>query len=132
MIHTTLNPTALHDPTAWGYAHTAAIPAGAACVLVSGQYGSDPDGQLVSADFAAQVERAFANLEVALAAHELDLSHVAQLRTYVVAPDPDRLGVIGHSVGARWKGQPPTQTLLGVACLAMPGMLFEVEALAVR
>lgn len=132
MVHTTHNPPALHDPTAFGYAHTAVIPAGSACVLVSGQYGSSSDGSVVSTDFAAQVERAFDNLAVALAAHELELRHVAQLRTYVVAPDFDRLGVIGQTVGTRWKGQPPAQTLIGVASLAMPDMLFEVEALAVR
>lgn len=132
MAHTTLNPPALHDPSAFGYAHTAVIPAGSAWVLISGQYGSTSDGGVVSSDFAAQVERAFDNLAVALAAHELELRHVAQLRTYVVAPDFDRLGVIGQCVGTRWKGQPPTQTLIGVASLAMPDMLFEVEALAVR
>lgn len=132
MVHTTLNPPALHDPTAFGYAHTAAVPATSALVFVSGQYGSTPEGAVVSPEFAAQVQRAFDNLATALAAHDLTLADVVQLRTYVVGPDFERLGILGQTVGTRWNGKPPTQTLLGVASLAMPEMLFEVEAIAAR
>jgi enamine deaminase RidA (YjgF/YER057c/UK114 family) len=132
MPHTIVNPEGLHDPTHFGYSHTARIPAGTELVLVAGQYGSAADGNLVSADFAEQVRQAFRNLGVALAAHGLDLSHVVQLRTYVVQPDFDRLGVVGQAVQAGCGGVPPTQTLLGVSSLAMPGMLFEVDALAAR
>lgn len=101
-------------------------------MLVSGQYGSGPDGTVVSPDFAGQVEQAFENLGVALAAHELDFSHVVQLRTYVVDPDFEKLGVIGQAVQRRCGDTPPTQTVLGVASLAMPDIGFEVEAVAAR
>lgn len=50
---------------------------------------------------------------------------------YVVDHDPDRLAVLGAHVNTLWKGEPPAQTLLGVAALALPGMLFEVDALTV-
>ena len=129
MSHTTRNPSDLHDPTPFGYSHTAAVPAGAALVLVSGQYGSDADGGVVSPDFETQVERAFDNLATALAAHGLSLADVAQLRTYVVGPDVERLGIIGRAV-QRCGPQPPAQTVIGVAALAMPEILFEVEAVA--
>ena len=52
------------------------------------------DGAVVSTVFAEQVRQAFRNLGVALAAHGLDLSHVAQLRTYVVNHDFDKLAAI--------------------------------------
>jgi enamine deaminase RidA (YjgF/YER057c/UK114 family) len=132
MSHTIVNPAGLHDPVPFGYSHTAAIPAGAQLVLVSGQYGSGPDGTVVSSEFAAQVAQAFDNLRIALAAHGLDLSHVVQLRTYVVAPDLDKLGVIGRAVHAGCGDPPPTQTVIGVAGLATPQICFEVEAVAVR
>lgn len=132
MSHAVLNPAELHDPAPFGYSHTAAVPAGTELVLVAGQYGSGPDGGVVSADFAAQVRQAFANLGVALAAHGLDLGHVVQLRTYVVGLDHDRLGVVTGAVRDGWPADPPTQTLLGVAALALPDVLFEVEAVAAR
>jgi enamine deaminase RidA (YjgF/YER057c/UK114 family) len=132
MSHTIVNPDGLHDPTPFGYSHTAAIPAGRELVLVSGQYGSDANGAVVSPDFAEQVQQAFGNLGVALAAHGLDLGHVVQLRTYVVSPDFEKLGIIGQAVGEGCGDTLPTQTVIGVASLATPDILFEVEAVAVR
>lgn len=131
MSHVIINPDGLHDPVPFGYSHTASIPAGTELVLVAGQYGSGADGSVVSSDFTEQVQQAFRNLGVALAAHGLDLSHVVQLRTYVVNLDFDRLGAIAQAV--RGCGEtPPTQTAIGVAGLAMPDILFEVEAVATR
>lgn len=132
MPHTILNPTELHDPTPFGYSHTASIPAGTELVLVAGQYGSKLDGTVVSPSFAEQVQHAFHNLGVALATHGLDLSHVVQLRTYVVNHDFDKLGAILKVLQDSWGVKPPTQTLIGVASLATPEILFEVEAVAAR
>ena len=115
MPHTMVNPAGLHNPVPFGYSHTAAVPAGAALVFVAGQYGSDRDGAVVSTDFATQVQQAFHNLGVALGAHGLDLSHVVQLRTYVVDLGFDKLGAIAAAVQSGWGDAPPTQTVLGVA-----------------
>ncbi|WP_433009006.1 RidA family protein [Kribbella sp. CA-294648] len=131
MAHTTINPDGLHNPVPFGYSHTAAVPAGAELVFVSGQYGSGPDGRVTSPEFADQVKQAFSNLGVALAAHGLDLSDVVQLRTYVVSPDFEKLGIIGQAV-AGGGATPPTQTVIGVAGLAAPDILFEVEAVAAK
>ncbi|MFD3743546.1 RidA family protein [Nocardia sp. NPDC058633] len=130
--HTLVNPDGLHDPTPFGYSHTATVPAGTELVLVAGQYGSSPDGSVVSADFTDQVDRTFRNIGTALAAHGLDLGHVVQLRTYVVNHDVGKLGPIAGAIQANWGDNPPTQTLIGVASLATPDVLFEVEALAAR
>ena len=132
MSHVVLNPAGLHDPVPFGYSHTARIPPGTELVLVAGQYGSSTDGAVVSAAFADQVQQAFRNLGVALAAHGLDLCHVVQLRTYVVNHDFDTLAAVAEAVQSRWSADPPTQTLLGVASLATPDILFEVEAVAAR
>ena len=132
MSPTIVNPAGLHDPVPFGYSHTATIPAGTELVLVAGQYGSSTDGAVVSPDFTEQVRQAFHNLGVALAAHGLDLSHVVQLRTYVVTLDLDKLGAITRAVQGGCGATPPPQTVIGVAGLAMPDILFEVEAVATR
>ncbi|MBL4689745.1 MAG: RidA family protein [Nannocystaceae bacterium] len=130
MSHSFLNPSELHDPTQFGYSHTASVPAGTGLVFVAGQYGSGSDGMVVSDIFAEQVQRAFRNVGVALAAHGLKLNHVVQLRTYVVNLGFEELGVIAKIIQSIWDANPPTQTLIGVASLAMPEMRFEVEAVA--
>ena len=132
MPHTVLNPAGLHDPVPFGYSHTASIPPGTELVLVSGQYGSSTDGAVVSTDFTEQVRHAFRNLGVALAAHGLDLSHVVQLRKYVVNHDFDKLAAIAEAMRSGWSANPPTHTLVGVASLATPEILLEVEAVAAR
>ena len=50
----------------------------------------------------------------------------------MVDPDFEKLGVIGQAVRSGRGGTPPTQTVIGVAGLAMPDILFEVEAVAAR
>jgi enamine deaminase RidA (YjgF/YER057c/UK114 family) len=132
MAHAIVNPDGLHDPVPFGYSHTATVPPGTELVLVAGQYGSGPDGAVVSTDFTEQVKQTFRNIDIALAAHGLDLSHVVQLRTYVVNHDASKLGPIAGAVQESWGTKPPTQTLIGVASLAAPDVLFEVEALAAR
>lgn len=130
MSPTVLNPPALHDPVPFGYSHTVAVPASSALVLVAGQWGSTPEGVVVSADFGEQVRRTFDNLGVALAAHGLTLADVVQLRTYVVDHDFDTLSAIGRAVQEGWGALPPVHTVIGVASLATPDIRVEVEAVA--
>ncbi|MCY9786102.1 RidA family protein [Nocardiopsis sp. EMB25] len=130
MAHTLSNPEGLHDPVPFGYSHLAETSG--ELVVVAGQYASDAKGGVAVEDFAGQVELAFAHLGTALEAAGLGYRHVVRLGTYVVDHDLGRLEVLGERVHAIWGGKPPAQTLLGVATLALPGMLFEVDALAVR
>ncbi|WP_278263036.1 RidA family protein [Nocardia sp. AG03] len=124
------NPAELHDPTGFGYSHVARVTG--ELVLIAGQYDSDAEGHTTTTDFAGQVERAFANLGTALRSAGLDYADVAQLRTFIVDHDLDKLAILGQRIAAIWGDEPPTQTLLGVAALALPDMLFEVDALAAR
>jgi enamine deaminase RidA (YjgF/YER057c/UK114 family) len=131
MSHTITNPPALHNPVGYGYSHVAGVPAGD-LVLIGGQYGSGPDGTVTSSDFAEQVERSFANLGTALAAVGLDYEHVARLGTYIVDHDQAKLEALLRVISRIWGDRPPAQTLIGVAALALPDMLFEVDAIAAR
>lgn len=124
------NPAELHDPTGFGYSHVARVRG--ELVFIAGQYDSDANGNTTTDNFAEQVDNAFTNLGIALRSVGLDFSSVAQLRTFIVDHNLDKLGVIGKKVAEIWGDRPPTQTLNGVAALAFPGMLFEVDAVAVR
>lgn len=125
-----INPAELHDPTGFGYSHVARVTG--ELVLIAGQYDSDGDGHTTTTDFAGQVDRAFGNLGIALRSVGLDYGDVAQLRTFIVEHDLDKLTILGKKIADIWGERPPVQTLLGVAALALPGMLFEVDAVAVR
>ncbi|MFE0450555.1 RidA family protein [Streptomyces sp. NPDC058914] len=127
---TITNPSTLHDPTPFGYSHAVSAPG--ELVFIAGQYASDASGAPVPGDFAAQVELAFDRLESALAGVGLGLRHVVRLGSFVVDHDPGKLAALGKVLHARFGERLPAQTLSGVASLALPGMLFEVDAVAVR
>ncbi|MCS0634689.1 RidA family protein [Streptomyces sp. LP05-1] len=124
------NPAGLHDPAPFGYSHAVSAPG--ELVFIGGQYASDADGAPVPGDFAAQVELAFDRLRSALEGIGLGYEHVVRLGTFVVDHDLDKLRVLGTALHARFGDRLPAQTLSGVASLALPGMLFEVDAVAVR
>ena len=124
------NPADLHDPTGFGYSHVARVSG--ELVLIAGQYDSGSEGHTTTDDFAEQVERAFANLGKALRSTGLDYADVAQLRTFIVDHDLEKLEALGKVIARIWGDKPPVQTLNGVAALALPDMRFEVDAVAVR
>ncbi|WP_020205513.1 RidA family protein [Cupriavidus sp. WS] len=128
---TMLNPPGLYDPRANGYSHVAMIPPGAALVCVAGQGGERADGSL-PAGFAAQVRQALDNLCVALAAAGSQPRQVARLTVLVVDHSEARLAVLSGELRRIWGDAPaPACTLIPVPRLALDGMLFEIEALAV-
>ncbi|WP_199550871.1 RidA family protein [Streptomyces sp. N35] len=127
---TLLNPSALHDPTGYGYTHVAA--AAGRQVFIAGQYASDETGAVVSDEFDAQVARSMANLRTALGAAGLDFADVVRIGTYIVDHDQEKLHVLLKHLRAAWGERLPAQTLIGVAALALPDMLFEIDAVAVR
>jgi enamine deaminase RidA (YjgF/YER057c/UK114 family) len=131
MSRTIINPAGLHDPVGFGYSHTVSTPAGR-LVFIAGQYGSDEDGQVASVEFAAQVERSLLNLGIALEAVGLGFGDVVQVRLHVVDHDAEKLAIVVEHLRRTWGAEPPAATLRGVAALALPDVLFEIDAIAVR
>lgn len=103
-------------------------------VVLSGQVGVD-EHQVLAGDgsFDAQVERAFANLAVALSAGGVSVADVAKLTIYVIGYEPGKIGPIRDAVRRHFGDRAlPACTLLGVQALARPEFQIEVEALAIR
>jgi enamine deaminase RidA (YjgF/YER057c/UK114 family) len=125
-----VNPWTWQDPLHFSHAVEAR---GAGRVLfLAGQTSVDPDGRALHAgDMAAQLERAFDNLEAVLSAAGLTLAHVVRLNYYVT--DMQAFGAARKVVAARLGALPikPSGCLLGVTCLAQPELMVEIEATAV-
>lgn len=101
-------------------------------LYLSGQAAMGPDGQPMHAgDMAAQLTLSLDNLEAVLAEAGMSLSDVVRLNIYTT--DVDALfanyGIIAERTGTA--GVAPPGTLLGVARLAFPEMMVELEATAV-
>lgn len=102
-------------------------------VAVSGQVGVDRS-QALSGDgsFEAQLDRAFENLVVALAAAGCSVTEVVKLTIYVVGYRYEKAGIITEILGRHFGSRPlPACSLIGVQALARPEFQVEVEALAI-
>lgn len=128
-----LNPAGLPQPDAY---RQVAVATGTRLVFVAGQVAREADGSPVGAgDLAAQVAQALKNVATALDAVGGTFADVARLTIYVVDWTPDKMGALGEGAGraAVALGIDPVRpvTLIGVAALAEPDLLVEVEATAV-
>jgi enamine deaminase RidA (YjgF/YER057c/UK114 family) len=118
-------------PTPATYTH-AVVATGSRLVFVAGQEPEDSDGRLVGpGDLAAQARQVFANLGRALAAAGARPEQVAKITIYVVDHRPEFLPVIEAARVGLFGDHKPADTLVGVATLATPGYLVEVDAVAV-
>jgi enamine deaminase RidA (YjgF/YER057c/UK114 family) len=116
--------------------HQVSVASGSKLVFVAGQVAWDADGATVGeGDLATQVEQCYLNVGTALAEVGATFDDVAKLTVYVVDWTPDKMPLFLEGVAraaARLGGTPaPPGTLLGVAALAVPEHLVEIEATAV-
>jgi enamine deaminase RidA (YjgF/YER057c/UK114 family) len=133
MTRKAINPEHMYNAVQFGFSH--AIEAtGERTLHLAGQVAWDDAGELVGpGDLAAQSAQVFRNLRKVLAECGMTPSDVVRLRTYVVDYSPDKLPIIGAAINDFYGGATPAaNTLLGVASLAMPDFLIEVEATAVK
>jgi enamine deaminase RidA (YjgF/YER057c/UK114 family) len=125
-----LNPPTLFTPP--GYSHVVEVRGPGRTVYVAGQVGVDRNSKIAggTGDARAQMIQAFENLKSALAEVGATLNDVVKITNYLVD--------IAHLKDFREirdiyvnKAAPPASTLLVVSRLAIDGLLFEIDAVAV-
>ena len=128
-----INPQGLPEV---GVYRQVAVATGTRTVFVAGQVARDADGGRVGeGDLAAQVEQAYRNVGTALAAAGGSFEDVASLVIYVVDWRTDKMpglleGITRAAAALGVTATPPV-TLIGVAALAEPDLMVEVQATAV-
>ncbi len=127
---TIVNPNDLYDPAPYGYSHAVVAKGGSRIAYLAGQGGEDLSGDL-SPSFDAQVKQAYRNLNSALAAVGGKPDQVTKLTTYVVDYDQSKLSVMTRYLKQMFGNALPAQSLVPVPRLALDGMLFEVDAVAI-
>ena len=128
-LKTAVNPPHLSDTVQFGYSQATIAPADAQIIHVAGQVGMTPDGPN---DFASQVDRSFANLIAALEAAGGKTADIVKITMLIVDHDGEKLAVVGEKRRETFGTAPPASTLIPVTRLYAPGVLFEIDAVAVR
>ncbi|MBM4258072.1 MAG: RidA family protein [Deltaproteobacteria bacterium] len=100
-------------------------------IYVSGQVAYNSAGKLVGAgDMKAQARQVYQNIKDILAAAGASMSDIIKINTYITDQSKFmemldvRKEIFGHN--------PPASTAVVVAGLAFPGLLIEVEAIAMK
>lgn len=100
-------------------------------VVCAGQTAVDGDGNPQHlGDMRAQINLALDNMEAVLSAADMNLSNVIKLGIYATDVDEalKNFDLLGMRFGSHQVA--PPMSLLGVTRLAIPGLLFEIEATA--
>jgi 2-iminobutanoate/2-iminopropanoate deaminase len=118
------SPDTVAAPLGNGYSH--AVSAGGV-IYTSGQIGVKPSGEIADG-FEAQARCAFENLKAVLAAAHARLDDIVKVTLMLVELD-DLLAY--RAVREEYLPHRPASSLVVVQSLAMPELLFEVEAIAV-
>ncbi len=125
-----LKPEGMHLNPA--FTQALVIPTGSRLLVIGGQNGVDDKGNIVAiGDLGGQTAQALENLRLCLEAAGAGLDHLIKLTIYI-AGDLDIMP--GFSAWMKFAGQqtnPPVVTVLKILALRRPGVLVEIEGMAV-
>jgi 2-iminobutanoate/2-iminopropanoate deaminase len=128
MDKTQINPWTWQDRA--GFSQAWRVDGQQSIVFVSGQAPISPDGELVGeGDFDAQTRQVFENLQTVLGEAGASLEAIVKITVYLT--DIGKLRDFGRIKADFIPGRQPASTALEVSSLALPGMMVEVEAIAV-
>ena len=126
-----INPWKWQDPLGFVQAHE--VAGGQHVLYCSGQLSVDADGKpLYVGDIGGQLKRAIENLEQVLSVAGFGLPDVVRLNIYTTDVEGFSANRNVFLDGLLRKGCRQAITLIGVARLARPEFLIEIEATAVK
>lgn len=123
-----INPSTITAPAS-NYSQGIVVPAGGRRLVISGQIGMTKDGKVVDG-MEAQLRLTWDNLLEVLKAGGMAHTDLVKVTTFVT--DRSAVGLVRTIRDEYMKGHRPASTFLAVAGLAMPELLCEIEAEAVK
>jgi enamine deaminase RidA (YjgF/YER057c/UK114 family)/GNAT superfamily N-acetyltransferase len=131
MTITHINPPTLWDSAPVGFSQVV-VADGRRTVYCSGQVAWDTERQIGSDDLGQQTRLALVNVERALAAAGGTLRDVVSLRVYIVGDHIRHTAPLREALLEAFDDDArPAMTWIGVAALANPDFIVEIEAVAV-
>lgn len=124
-----INPPSLYDGTATGMSQ-ATVDTDTGLVFISGQVDWDTDFQTNNHDMKTQTVNAAKHLITVLEAANSSVESILQLRVYVRGEVADHMEDIVPIIASTLGTSRPALTGIGVASLASPETLIEIEAVA--
>lgn len=123
-----VNPWTWQDQ--FGFSQAWRVDGAQSTLFVSGQGPISPDGELIGeGEFEAQARQVFENLQTVLGDAGASFDSIVRITVYLT--DIGKLRDFGRIKAEFIQGAQPASTALEVSSLALPGMMIEVDAIAV-
>ena len=123
-----INPSDVPAPAS-RYSQGIIVPANGRRLVVSGQIGIAKDGKIVDG-IEAQLRQSFQNLINVVKASGMQITDIVKTTGYVL--DAGCLPIFRKVREEALQGHPAGSTFLVISALAMPSLLCEIEAEAVK
>jgi enamine deaminase RidA (YjgF/YER057c/UK114 family) len=123
-----INPNEITAPAS-RYSQGVVVSTMARRLVVSGQIGMTKDGKIAEG-MEAQLRQSWHNLLAVVRAAGMDVKNIVKITTFVT--DPKAVALNRQIRDEVMQGHQPASTFLVVAGLAMPQLLCEIEAEAVK
>lgn len=124
-----INPATLYDGSAFGLSQ-ATVDVDNGLVFVSGQVDWDLEYNVKNMGIEEQTTNAVENLKTVLEEADSSLAHILQLRVFVRGELADNMDKVVPILARYFGATRPALTGIGVASLASPDTLIEIEAVA--
>ncbi|MFT6404024.1 MAG: enamine deaminase RidA (YjgF/YER057c/UK114 family) [Marinomonas primoryensis] len=124
-----INPTTLYDGSASGMSQ-ATVDTDTGLIFISGQVDWDTNFQTNGNDISTQTKNAVQHLITVLETANSSVHNILQLRVYVRGEVADHMETIVPIIASTLGISRPALTGIGVASLATPDTLIEIEAVA--
>ncbi|NJO41625.1 MAG: RidA family protein [Cyanobacteria bacterium RU_5_0] len=124
-----INPPQLYDGKPHGLSH-AVVDTATGTVYISGQVDWNMNYQVSSHTVEGQLSKVLANLTIVLEASGSSVENLLSVRIYIRGELGEHMEAIAPILAQYLEGSLPALTGIGVASLAYPETLVEVEATA--
>lgn len=124
-----INPQQLYDGSVFGMSQGVVAPSGN-LLFVSGQVAWDKQHAVTGDTVGAQFEAVLANLKIVLTEAGASVNDLLQIRIYIRGEFSEHLEALAPLLTGFLGTSRPAVTGVGVASLASPETLVEVEAVA--
>ena len=124
----TINPWTWQSP--YNFSQAWKIDNHRSMVFVSGQASLSPDGEILHAeDFSSQAHVTMKNIKTVLENAGASMRDIVKLGIFLT--DMENFPAFVDILAEYFPEEKPANTVLGIDRLALPGLLIEVEAVAV-
>lgn len=118
-----------YDSREYSYSQGILVKEAAGTLYISGQVGIHEEGELRT--FQEQIDLAYENMELVLKKAGMSFDNIVNVTELVVGHSSEKLHMVNAKKKLIFKNHYPASTYIPVESLALEGMLFEINAIAV-